>query len=175
MVRGMLGVAFAVLAAVSSAGADSYKLTGDNTEIKFTGTKKDGKHDGGFKKLTGTASVEGDKIAIDVEIETDSIYTDNGQLTGHLKGSDFFGVKDNPKATFKTTKVEKTDSGYKVTGDFTLLGKKKEISFPATIGTGDTFTLKAEFKIDRTDYGMTYGKGMVNDDVAIKVDLKAKK
>jgi polyisoprenoid-binding protein YceI len=171
----MLGVAFAVLATVASAGADSYKLTGDNTEIKFTGTKKAGKHDGGFKKLTGTASVEGDKIAIDVEIETASIYTDNAQLTGHLKGSDFFGVKDNPKATFKTTKVEKTDSGYKVTGDFTLLGKKKEISFPAAIGTGDTFTLKAEFKIDRADYGMTYGKGMVDDDVAIKVDLKAKK
>ena len=41
--------------------------------------------------------------------------------------------------------------------------------------TGDTFTLKAEFKIDRADYGMTYGKGMVDDDVAIKVDLKAKK
>jgi polyisoprenoid-binding protein YceI len=171
----MLGVTFAAVVAVASAGADSYKLTGDNTEIKFTGTKKAGKHDGGFKKLTGTASVEGDKIAIDVEIETASIYTDNAQLTGHLKGSDFFGVKDNPKATFKTTKVEKTDSGYKVTGDFTLLGKKKEISFPATIGTGDTFTLKAEFKIDRADYGMTYGKGMVDDDVAIKVDLKAKK
>jgi polyisoprenoid-binding protein YceI len=175
MVRGILGVAFAALATVVAAGADSYKLTGDNTEIKFTGTKKAGKHDGGFKKLTGTATVEGGTIAIDVEIETDSIYTDNGQLPGHLKGSDFFGVKDNPKATFKTTKVEKTDTGYKVTGDFTLLGKKKEISFPATIGTGDTFTLKAEFKIDRTDYGMTYGKGMVDDEVAIKVDLKAKK
>ena len=175
MVRGMLGVAFAILAAVASAGADSYKLTGDNTEIKFTGTKKAGKHDGGFKKLTGTASVDGDKIALDVEIETDSLYSDNDMLTRHLKTSDFFGVKDNPKASFKTTKIEKTDSGYKVTGDFTLLGKKKEISFPATIGTGDTFTLKAEFKIDRADYGMTYGKGMVDNDVAIKVDLKAKK
>jgi polyisoprenoid-binding protein YceI len=171
----MLGVAFAALVAVTTAGADSYKLTGDNTEIKFTGSKKAGKHDGGFKKLTGTATVEGDKIAIDVEIETDSIYTDNAMLTGHLKTSDFFGVKDNPKATFKTTKVEKTDVGYKVTGDFTLLGKKKEITFPATIGTADSFTLKAEFKIDRTDYGMSYGQGQVDNEVAIKVELKAKK
>src|SRR5262245_42197309 len=103
MGRKLLGVTVAALLAGAAVAADAFKLTGDNTEIKFTGTKKAGKHDGGFKKLTGTATVEGDKIAIDVEIETESLYSDNDGLTRHLKSGDFFGVKDNPKSTFKTT------------------------------------------------------------------------
>lgn len=96
-------------------------------------------------------------------------------LTGHLKAGDFFGVKDHPTAKFVTTKIEKGDKGHTVTGKFTLLGKEKEISFPAEIKAGETFELKAEFKIDRTDYGMTYGEGKVDKEVAIKVDVKAKK
>jgi polyisoprenoid-binding protein YceI len=36
-------------------------------------------------------------------------------------------------------------------------------------------TLTADFKIDRTRWGMTYGKGMIDNDVAIKVALTAKK
>lgn len=175
MVRRILGCAVVGLLAVSAVAADSFKLTGDNTKIEWTGTKKAGKHVGGFKKLSGTATVDGDKIEIDVTIETDSIHSDADGLTRHLKTADFFAVKDHPKATFKSTKVVKTDKGYTVTGDFTLLGKKKEISFPATISTGDALTLKAEFKINRTDYGMNYGKGQVDEDVSIKLDLTAKK
>ncbi|HEY2787559.1 MAG TPA: YceI family protein, partial [Fimbriiglobus sp.] len=137
MVRGILGIAVAALLFGPADAAETFKLTGENTKIEFTGTKKNGKHVGGFKKLSGTATVDGGAIALDVEIDTASIYTDTDGLTKHLKTSDFFNVKDNPKATFKSTKIEKTDTGYKVTGDFTLLGKKKEISFPATITTGD--------------------------------------
>ena len=40
-------------------------------------------------------------------------------------------MKDNPKATFKSTKIEKTDKGYTITGDLTMLGKTKSVSFPA--------------------------------------------
>ena len=95
-------------------------------------------------------------------------------LTGHLKSPDFFGVKDHPKAKFKSTKVEKADDGYKVTGDLTLLGKKKTVIFPAEISEGDSLTLKAKFEINRQDFGMSYGKGKVNDEVEIRLDLNAK-
>jgi polyisoprenoid-binding protein YceI len=159
----------------SSAMADKYALTGDNTKIEFTGTKPDGKHTGGFKKLSGSAEVAADAISIAVEIDVDSMFSDNPGLTQHLKGADFFGVKDNPKSTFKSTKVTKDGDKYTVTGDFTLLGKTKSISFPATITSGETFTLKAAFKINRTDYGMVYGKGKVDDEVSLTVDVTAKK
>ena len=66
-------------------------------------------------------------------IETDSLYSDNAKLTAHLKSPDFFDVKTNPKAKFVSTKVEKDGHKYKVTGELTLNGKTKEISFPAKI------------------------------------------
>ena|SRR5437868_1424863 len=178
MIRMMFAVAAAALAAIPAAAADTkYALTGENTKVEFVGTKATGKHVGGFKKLSGTATVNGESIAVEAEIDCDSLYTDDpqGKLTQHLKSPDFFAVKDHPTAKFKSTKVEKKDNIYVVAGEFTLLGKTKEISFPAEIQSGDTFVLKAEFKINRLDWGMTYGKGMVDDVVTIKVDVNAKK
>ena len=181
MVRTLSALALAALLGTSAIAADvTYALTGDNTKITFVGTKPDGKHEGGFKKLTGTATVSDGKLEslkIQTEIDCNSLYSDNEKLTGHLKNPDFFGVKDNPKATFKTTKVEKTDKGYNVTGDLTLLGKTKPVTFPATITEKDgVLSLTADFKIDRTQWGMNYGaKGQVDKDVAIKLAVNAKK
>ena len=151
-------------------------MTGENTKVTFTGTKKDGKHDGGFKTLTGTATVDGDAlIKVEVEIDTDSIYTDNAGLTGHLKSPDFFDVKAKPKAKFVSTKIAKGGKAYEITGDLTLLGKTKSITFPATItASGGSLKIEGEAKIDRNDFGMTYGKGKVDDQVAIKVAVEAK-
>ncbi len=164
----------AVLSLSLAVQAAELKLTGDNTKIEWTGSKADGKHTGGFKTVTGTATT-GDAIAFKVEIDCTSLHSDDEKLTAHLKAPDFFAVKDHPTAKFVSKKVEKTDKGYIVTGDLTLLGKTKEISFPATItATPTSLSLKAEFTINRMDYGMTYGKGKVHDDVALKVTVDAK-
>ena len=180
MIRSLFALGLAALLGTSAFAADvKYALTGENTKITFVGKKPDGKHDGGFKKLTGNATVTDGKIetlTIEVDIDTDSLYSDNEKLTGHLKQPDFFGVKDNPKATFKTTKVEKTDKGYTITGDLMMIGKTKAVSFPATVTENDgTLNFSADFSIDRTDWGMNYGKGKIDDKVALKVALTAKK
>jgi polyisoprenoid-binding protein YceI len=179
--RFLIGLATVAIGATAFAAETKYALSGDNTTIEWTGTKKAGKHVGGFKKVSGTCTCDGDptKAKLEVTIETDSLHSDDEKLTGHLKGKDFFDVKTNPTASFKATKIEKDgkeDGKYKVTGDFTLNGKTKAITFPATVGEKDgAFTLTAEFKINRTDYGMNYGAGMIDDDVALKVSVKAKK
>ena len=174
-------IAVAVFAGPMLAADTKVALTGENTKITFTGTKNGGKkagdkHEGGFKTLKGAAVVEGDELKkIEVVIETDSLYADNNMLAGHLKSPDFFGVKNNPTAKFSTTKIEKGDKGYTLTGDLTLLGKTKSLTFPATVSFKDgTLKLTAEVTISQTDYGMTYGAGKLDDEVAIKVALEAK-
>ena len=37
------------------------------------------------------------------------------------------------------------------------------------------FSLNSEFKIDRNDWGMTYGKGKIDDLVEVKIAIAAKK
>ncbi|WP_010584641.1 YceI family protein [Schlesneria paludicola] len=153
-----------------------YSLNGENTKIEWTGTKADGKHDGGFKQVKGTATLsDGSNLKFDVEIDCGSLYSDDPKLTQHLKSPDLFSVKDHPKAKFKSTKIEKTSDGTQVTGDLTILGKTKKVTFPAEIKTGDTLAIKAAFNINRQDFGMTYGTGKINDDVEVRVDLKAKR
>lgn len=171
----MLSAAVAVL---GFAADGEHKISGENTKIGFTGTKKDGKHTGTFPKLTGTITAPGGKVTdgkIDVTIDMTAVESDDPKLTEHLKGADFFDVKTNPKATFITTKIEGKDAQYTVTGDFTLNGKKKSISFPAVIVlAGGQYVFSADFKIDRTDYGIKYGQGKIDNAVAITIALTAK-
>jgi polyisoprenoid-binding protein YceI len=153
-------------------------LDGDNTKIKFVGSKADGKHEGGFKTVTGTATATGDAttLKISIDIDTTSLYSDDMKLTGHLKSPDFFAVKKYPKARFVTTKVASATSGYTVTGDLTMLGKTKSVSFPAKITLGDSaVSLSASFKINRSDWGMTFGKGKVDEAVSLTVSVDARK
>ncbi len=174
-------VRFLILAAALSTGAmladTTVPLTGDNCTITFVGTKKGGKHDGGFKKLSGNAKFGADPttLKIDVEIDMNSMFTDNEKVTDHLKSPDFFDVKNNPKSKFTVTKVEKDKDGYKMTGKLDMHGKSKEITMPAKITqTGDSLKLESTFKINRFDWDVKYGKGKVDDNVEIKVKLDGK-
>jgi polyisoprenoid-binding protein YceI len=164
--------------AVPAVAADStVTLTGDNTKITWVGTKgAAGKHEGGFKTLSGTATVSGDALtAVKVEIDMDSLYADDPKLTLHLKSPDFFGVKNNPKSKFESTKVEKSDKGYTITGNLTINGKTKEVAIPAEVGyAGGTLKITGAVTIDKRDYGMTYGGNKIDDPVAIKVTVEAK-
>lgn len=168
----MAAYGFAALA------AEKIALTGENTKIEFTGFKKEGKHDGGFKKLTGTATLEGtdlNKAKLEVTIETASLWSDNEKLTEHLKNPDFFDVKTNPTSKFVSSKIEKKGDGYVITGTLTLNGKSGDITFPAKLSVDNgTLKLSAEFKIDRTKFGMSYGKGKIDDEVAIRLKVEAK-
>src|SRR5262245_45059214 len=94
------GVSAVGLLAVAAVAADAkFSLTGENTKVEWTGTKKDGKHDGGFKKLSGTATLAGSDptaLKLEVTVETESLWADNRLLESHLKGPDFFDVKTVP-------------------------------------------------------------------------------
>jgi len=167
----------ATLLSGTALAGGAFTLDGKNTKIEFTGTKPGGKHEGGFKTVTGTASgADATALKLDVDIDTTSMYTDTPKLTNHLKSADFFEVKTYPKAKFVSTKVEKADKGYTVTGELTLHGKTKSISFPASIKVdADAVSITSTFKINRQDFGISYGAGKVDDDVTLKVSVNAKK
>lgn len=159
-------------------------INGENSKVEFTGSKVTGKHEGGFKTLTGTIDLVNGKptdSSVFVDIDASSVFTDDEKLTGHLKSADFFEVEKFPKATFKSTKIEpdaaKGADAYTVTGDFNLHGVTKSISFPATIkAAADAVDVDAEFAVNRKDFGIVYqGKAddLIRDDVVIKLTLKA--
>ena len=158
-------------------------ITPENSKVEFTGSKVTGEHNGGFKQFSGNIGLVGNKpeeSKVFVEIDVNSIYTEDEKLTGHLKSPDFFDAEKFPKASFTSTKIvpdtAKGANNYTVTGDFDLHGTKKSITFPATITVGDTVSVKSEFSINRKDFGIVYaGKAddLIRDDVVIRLDLNA--
>ncbi len=171
----------AVAKSEEKASGTKYVFTPES-KIEFTGSKVTGKHDGGFKAFTGHFTVkDGTPVGNDhkVTIEMASTYSDAEKLTEHLKSPDFFDVAQYPQTTFDVTELKKNpDSTYTVSGNFKLHGVEKNISFPATVSqNGETVNIKAEFDINRKDFGIVYaGKAddLIRDEVVIRLDLTAK-
>ncbi len=113
----------------------SYYVFGPtNAAIAFVGSKVTRSHNGGFRNLTGEFKVvngrlanTGNKVVVDVT----SLFADDARLTGHLKTPDFLAVAQFPTATFVSTAVDQKATNATVTGDLTLHGVTKAISFPA--------------------------------------------
>lgn len=168
------------------AGAE-VKFNEEGSSIEWTGRKVTGKHDGGFKKFSGSVTLDKDGKNLTyamVEIEVGSLWADsktegNAKLEGHLKSDDFFNAEKFPKAKFETTKIEKKGDKHEVTGNLTMRDVTKSITFPAAISVGEKeVTVKAEFNIDRMGYGIKFTgmkDNLIEDKVDIRLDIKAKR
>lgn len=171
-------VADAVEKVEAVARSVSYTISSDST-ISFVGSKVTGSHDGGFKSFEGTIAVADGKIVAPskVTIRTDSLWADNGRLEGHLKGPDFFDTANIPTAEFAVTSMQDTASGPEITGNLTLHGVTKSITFKSEVTITDSeVLLKAEFDVMRFDFDIVYkGKAddLIRDEVVIRLDVKA--
>jgi polyisoprenoid-binding protein YceI len=123
--------------------------------------------------------VNGDpeRSTVNVTIDATSLWTPKERLTGHLKSPDFFDVATYPSATFTSTAIARDGDHYAVTGNLTLHGVTKSITFPATIEVTDSGVhAQAEFAIKRFDFGIAF-KGaaddLIRDDVLVRFDLHA--
>ncbi len=157
-------------------------ITSENSKVEFVGSKVTGKHEGGFKNISGAIDLVNEKAeesSVSVDIDMKSVFSDADGLTEHLKTGDFFEVEKYPKSTFVSTKIvsdtAKGENAYTVTGDLEMRGQKKSITFPAKIAVADDKVgVDAEFAINRKDFGIVYaGKAddLIRDDVVIKLDL----
>lgn len=172
-------MAEAVEAVEPVAAAVSYTINPEESTISFIGSKITGSHEGGFKTFDGTLAVSDGKIVppSKITIQMDSLWADRDRLTNHLKSADFFDAANIPTAEFAITSMQETAEGTEITGNFTLHGVTKSISFKSEVAVSDSeVTLKAEFDIMRFDFGIAFkGKAddLIRDEVVIKFDVKA--
>jgi len=162
---------------VQQTGGTTYKADLAQSHVEFIGTKPVGKHHGTFMLKDGQivvdgGNVSGGKFVIDINSlkVDDQDSTGNAKLGGHLLGPDFFDGTKNPEATFEITAVKPgvdtagnkeivmKDATHTVTGNLTLKGVTKSISFPAKLATTDANVIAdASFNIDRTQWNLSYG------------------
>lgn len=138
---------------------------------------------GRFTDVGGAVTVDPQdpgKTALAVEVRVASVSTDNAKRDEHLRGPDFFNVKEFPLASFRSASVRKTgDDAFEATGAFTLHGVTKTIIVPFTYtGTGQDPTGgtriggEAVFTILRSDYGVSALPQGIADEVRLVVSLE---
>lgn len=184
-------------AAMASTNAQDYAVNVDASKLAWTGKKVTGQHNGTINISNGKFKVEGGTItagnfAIDMSSIANLDLAESPdmqkKLLGHLSSPDFFNVAEHPTATFEITSVSALAAGemgatHKVSGNLTIKGIAKEISFPAKVSMDNgSFTAEADFNIDRTEWDIKYGSGKffedlgdktIYDDINLKLALSA--
>lgn len=170
---------------VEKAQTVKYVFSDQDSKLAFVGAKVTGKHEGAFKTFKGEVQLvdeSPEKSSVTAEIDMASVSVEPEKLEGHLKSPDFFDVEKFPKAKFESTKIAKGGADgatHTVTGNLTLHGTTKSITFPASIRvTGDSVAVDGEFVIDRKDFGIVYPgmpDDLIKDEVLIQLKLKAKR
>ena len=169
------------------------------SSILWHASKVTGKHDGSIKAKSGhfeinKGALTGGNVEVDMGSIANSDIADKesaAKLVGHLSSEDFFDAKKFPTSNIHITKVEAISGAkegsdtHTLTGDLTLKGVTKTITFPAKIKlTDDALEGSATVKINRTDWGIKYGSGkfftglgdkVIHDEFSLDLKLVAKK
>lgn len=147
---------------------------------------------GRFKDFSGTVRYDDadiSKSSVEFTAKIESIDTGVDARNAHLRTADFFDTAKHPEMTFKSSSVErKGKDQFVLHGDFTLKGVTRQVSLPFNITgaikdtQGNTrFGVTAQTKIDRRDYGITWGHALANggldvgNEVTIDIQLEAVK
>ena len=161
-----LAMVFGVATATEPVVEDKKEVKTDASTVTWKAYKVTGSHTGTVDLKSGALLFDGDKltggeftvdmptlVSTDLEGDADS----KGKLEGHLKSDDFFGVESHPTSKLVFTDVQASGkNSYEVTGDLTIKGITKPVTFDVSIyGSKATATMK----VDRSEYDVKYGSG----------------
>lgn len=145
---------------------------------------------GSFSGLSGVLTehaTDSTLSYVEAAVPVATVSTGDAQRDGHLKSADFFDAEKYPTLNFKSTKVvRKAEGEYAVTGDLTIHGVTKPVTFavegPSAPGKdpwGNTrIGLSATTKINRKDFGLVWnaaletGGFLVGDEIGITLEVQ---
>lgn len=149
-------------------------VNASESSINWVGKKVTGKHEGtiniesGVLEFADAGTISSGTIVIDMTSIACTDLSGGGakKLVGHLSSDDFFGVANHPTASISITGSSKNEDGsLTVTGDATIKGITKPISFNANVSKGSA---SATVVVERTQYGIKYGSGSFFDNLGDK-------
>lgn len=181
----LAGVVFVALFA-APAPADDYTLDGMHTAATFKASHLglSWVH-GRFNDVKGSFRIDpadAAKCSFSLNIKAESLDTGNAKRDEHLRSPDFFNVKQFPGLTFQSTSVKSIKDGYEVTGDLSLHGVSKSVTFPLLGGRKAEFPkgvqrtgFSTELSIKRSDFGMDKMLEAIGDEVFISISFEGVK
>ena len=165
------------ITSVLSVCAQQYTPVNNKSEVKFTVKNFGINTPGTLRGLTGTIQFNPSDLSnasFNVSVDVNTINTGIDMRDSHLKREEYFYTEKYPSISFTSTAVKSNNDGYIVTGDLTIKGISKNISFPFTAVTqngGMLFT--GNFSIDRKDFDIGGGSAVLSNNVDISLKVFA--
>ena len=120
------------------------------------------------------------RVAVNGAVQVASINTRNESRDEHLRSGDFFAADEHPQITFTSTAVEGEGDQLRVTGDFTMRGVTKPVTFDVEIdgvlpdnGYGQqVLGFEATTTINRKDFGVSFNVATEAGGLTLGEDIK---
>jgi polyisoprenoid-binding protein YceI len=179
----MFVAALTLVGSSRAPAADTYAVDGVHSSVSFRiqhlGISE---VHGRFNDFSGSFTIDKDdpaKSTFTLTIQVESIDTNQKQRDEALRGPQFFDVKQYPSMKFKSTAVKAVGDGYQVTGDLTMHGVTKSITFTLHGGKTAEFPkgvhrigFTTDLVLKRSEFGMNNALGPIGDDVHIAIGLQ---
>lgn len=134
---------------------------------------------GTFDQISGNITFDPANLTtakLNFKLKVESINTGNGLQNKHARGDEWFHAEKYPYIEFESTKIEKTESGFKALGKLEMHGIKKEVSIPFTfVKKGNKGTFVAKFNVSRSEYNVGKKGNDVADILKITATLPVQK
>lgn len=145
---------------------------------------------GSFNEFEGSGRFDAEnpsESSVRLVIQAASIDTRNEDRDAHLRSNDFFDMETHPEITFESTAVEAAGEGvYRVTGDLTIKGVTKPVTFDLehTGAATDPFGnqrvgFEGSVAVNRKDWGVNWnaaleaGGVLVSEKVTLEFEVSA--
>ncbi|MDP3306727.1 YceI family protein [Methylotenera sp.] len=178
-----------LLSSLAMAAPETYKIDNAHSFANWTIRHVASKTSGTFSDVTGKVLIDQDNLAnssVEAKINVLSINTSHAKRDEHIKKEDYLDAVKFGEMTFVSTKVTAKNSTEGVlTGNFTMHGVTKEISFPFKLlgfGTdpwgGYRTGIEAHTMIKASDYGFGWAAKVgapVGDDIEVTLLIEGVK
>lgn len=182
--------AASLLFLAGSASAGTWELDPSHTRVGFrVAHMMVSSVEGNFPDVTGKLAMDDGKPStaeVTVEVQMSTVDTHNDQRDEHLRTSDFLDVENHPTMTFTSTSLKTKRDGFALTGDLTIRGVTKEVTFT---GSGldrivvdpwgnERVGARATTTIDRQEFGVSWNQALeaggllVGDELDLRIDVE---
>ncbi|MEZ5321768.1 MAG: YceI family protein [Microthrixaceae bacterium] len=144
---------------------------------------------GDFTEFAGSGTYDSSNpsaTSLHVEIAADSIDTRNADRDAHLRTNEFFDMENHPTITFTSTAVEQDDDDIRISGDLTVRGVTKPVTFAGSVDGSardpfgnDRIGIEASTTVNRRDFGIAFdvpldaGGLLVGEKVTLEIEASA--
>ncbi|HXB45301.1 MAG TPA: YceI family protein [Puia sp.] len=160
--------------------ASNWTVDTENAKVNFSVKGPFGTVHGSFTGLKAAIKFDEKELgtsSISASLEAKSVSTGVGLRNHDLRTEEQWLDTDKfPHMGFKSTKIEKTDKGFKAIGELTIKGTTKPVEIPFTFTNKESSGLfKGQFQIKREDYKVGKEGGSVGSVISVSLEVPVKK